>query len=55
MIIDQVVRNICFLPQDFNNRGDISMVKLLENSGYIENRELISLTFRAFEITLLSI
>lgn len=41
MNIEDVVKNICLMARDFNHRGDMSMVQLLEESGYIQHRNEI--------------
>ena len=41
MDTDNIVTKICRMPIDFRNRGDVSMIQLLEESGYIESRKEI--------------
>ena len=42
MKYDDTIAKICRMPRDFRTRGDVSMVELLQESGYAEYRELIT-------------
>jgi hypothetical protein len=42
MSIETVLKNICRMPIDFERLGDVSMIHLLEESGYIESRNDIT-------------
>jgi hypothetical protein len=39
--IQKVVKSICAMPVDFHRRGDVSVVRLLEESGYEASRDAI--------------
>jgi hypothetical protein len=36
------IEAICRMPEDFTRRGDVSMVALLEESGYLSNRSALT-------------
>ena len=37
MHIDNILKKICRMPIDFSDRGDVSMIQLFEESGYIQS------------------
>src|SRR5688572_6325992 len=42
MDTDVVLSRICQLPHEFRRRGDVSMLDLVRDSGYLNNRDVIS-------------
>jgi hypothetical protein len=39
--VQEVVTSICAIPDDFHRRGDVSVVRLLEESGYATFRDAV--------------
>ncbi len=42
MYVEDVIRNICFMPKTFFGLRDISLLSLLEESGYKEMKDQIN-------------
>ena len=41
-LINKAVKAVCQMPRDFQERGDVSMIALLKESGYLRIAESIS-------------
>jgi hypothetical protein len=41
-IVQDVVQKVCAIPADFNRRGDVSVLYLLEESGYDTVRDAVT-------------
>ena len=42
--VQDVVTSVCSIPADFHRRGDVSVVRLLEKSGYDAMRDAITVS-----------
>jgi hypothetical protein len=42
MLSDEVLSRICRLPQEFRHRGDVSMVTLVRDSGYLRSPDAVT-------------
>jgi hypothetical protein len=42
MQLSSVVSSICRMPLEFKSRGDVSMLRLVAESGYLTNKALIT-------------